>query len=663
MSIGVCYFPEHWPEERWDTDIEMMADAGIEVVRMGEFAWSRFEPTPGEIHDAWLASVLDLIDDHGMDAVLCTPTATPPKWLVEAHPDILQEEADGTVREYGGRRHYCFNSETYREETERIVSTLASRFADHPAVIGWQTDNEYGCHGTLRCYCEDCAEAFRDWLRSRYDTIDTLNETWGTAFWSQHLRSFDEIDPPRHTAADHHPSRILDYHRFSSDAVVAYNRLQADLLREANEEWFVTHNFMYDFPSLNPFDVGVDLDMAAWDSYPTGFVQVSGSEEPSEDALRVGDPDGIGFNHDLYRCAAEGAFWVMEQQPGDINWPPLSTQPAEGAMRLWAHHAVAHGAEVVSFFRWRRCRHGQEQYHAGLLERDGSADRGYYDASQAADELSDLSIGEEPSGQVALVIDYESQWALGEQPMSPTFDYWGDLHSQYRALRRRGLTVDVVPPETDLSPYAAVIAPHIHLADRSLAERFESAVDAGTALLLTSRSGEKTPGNQLHPARPPGPFAELVGATVDDHESVAPALTVQVEYGGETYGCETWAEWLDTDAAAVRARYVSGPSAGQPAVTHRALGDGSVTYLGTGATDRLLDVVVGDVLEDASLPAEVLPDRVRIAQRGELTWVFNFSAEPISIASEVSPVLGYRSIDGYDLAVFDAPVAPRDIGA
>ncbi|MCH7662213.1 MAG: beta-galactosidase, partial [Euryarchaeota archaeon] len=371
MEIGVCYFPEHWPRERWRTDVEAMAEAGIEYVRMGEFSWGRIEEERNEFDFEWLDEVVCLLAEYDIKVVLCTPTATPPKWLVDEHPEILQRERDGTRRAFGSRRHYCFNSRVYREETERIVQTMAERYVDHPAVVGWQTDNEYGCHGTVRCYCDDCAQAFREWLREKYGEIGTLNEAWGNAFWSQQYNGFEEIDPPRQTAAEHHPSRLLEYYRFASDSVVSFNRLQTELLREANDEWFLTHNFMGDFETLDAFSVSEDLDLVSWDSYPTGFVQDRREDEPSADELRAGDPDQVGMNHDLYRGALDRPFWVMEQQPGDVNWPPYAPQPAEGAMRLWAHHAVAHGASVVSYFRWRRCRFGQEQYHAGLRKQDG----------------------------------------------------------------------------------------------------------------------------------------------------------------------------------------------------------------------------------------------------------------------------------------------------
>jgi beta-galactosidase len=664
-QVGVCYFPEHWPEDRLEPDVELMVDAGIEVVRMAEFSWGRLEPARGEFDFAWLDRAVETLGDAGIDVVLCTPTATPPKWLVDDHPEIRQEEDDGTVREFGSRRHYCFNSDAYRRETERIVSRMAERYADSPHVVGWQTDNEYGCHETVQCYCDDCAAAFRDWCRERYEDIDDLNETWGTTFWSQQYGSFKSIDPPRHTAAEHHPSRLLDYARFASDSVVEYNRLQTDLLREANDDWFVTHNFMGNFPTPDSFAVGESLDFASWDSYPTGFAQDRALGPVTADRLRAGDPDQVGLNHDLYRGPA--GFWVMEQQPGDVNWPPHSPQPGEGAMRLWAHHAVAHGAEAVCYFRWRRCRQGQEQYHAGLLRHDGTPDRAYHDARQSARELGEVAdvVDGDAAGlagvdaPVAVLFDYEDLWALDAQPHSPDFDYWTLVGQFYGALRARGVQVDVVPPGSSLDDYAAVVAPTLHLVDETVADHLTDYVDAGGNLLLGPRSGLKTPGNQLHESLAPGPLTSAVGGHVDQHETPPASLETTVSYRGETYDYETWAEWLEAEDATVTGIHESGVGDGTPALLEHAVGEGSVAYCGVQPGDDLADAVVTDLLDRADVAhTERFPETVRIAERDGLTWVLNFGADPVTVAVSVDVewIVGEPTVPGYGVSVVSAPV-------
>jgi beta-galactosidase len=680
MRTGVCYFPEHWPREQWREQVTAMAEADVSVVRMGEFAWSVLEPQRGELSMDWLADAVELVADHGMEVILCTPTATPPKWLTEDRPSVLRETIDGTVQGHGSRRQYCSNSDAYRAETERIVGALAERFADTPAVIGWQADNEYGCHGTVRCYCANCARAFRSWLGDRYGSVAKLNEEWGTTFWSQRYTAFSEVDPPGPTPAEQHPSLLLDYARFANDSIVEYNRLQTDLLRAVNDDWFVTHNFMGDFRTLDPAPIAADHDHASWDSYPTGFVQDRRPGEPTETELRAGDPDQVGLNHDLYDGIGAGPFWVMEQQPGDVNWPPYAPQPAEGAVRLWTHQAIAHGADVVSYFRWQRCREGQEQYHAGLRHADGTPDRGVREAGRVAAEFADTlpELGS-PDADVALVHDADAMWAIDAQPHAPTFEYWSYLREYYAALRARGLQVDVIPPAAftgafssdrtvaaggepfeaaDADEYEAIVAPALHLVDERLADTIEAAVRNGTSLLLGARSGVKTLSNKLH-SRQPGPLSALAGATVERHESLPSQIETTLTYDGQAHQYRTWAEWLQPDEATTVGTYTAGPGDGAPAITSHDHGAGTVLYCGVWPSSALADDLVTTVLEAAGLSVgERAPSGVRVLERDGHTWVLNFTEEVLEVADVDEPwLIGSDTVEPFDVAVTTTPAS------
>lgn len=659
MTIGVCYFPEHWPRERWEQDVERMADADLERVRMGEFAWGRLEPERGTFDFEWLDTVLDLIDEHGMKAILCTPTATPPKWLVDEHPEIRQVTEDGTAKGFGGRRHYCFNSAVYREETERIVSALAERYADDSRVVGWQIDNEYGGHETVTCYCEDCAEAFRDWLHNRHDTIDALNEAWGNDFWSQQYRSFEAIDPPRVAAADHHPSRLLAYQRFASDSVVEYNTLQAQILRKHDDDWVLTHNFMGNFGDIDARAVSEELDVASWDAYPTG-----GFARGDESSLRTGDPDVIGMNHDLYRNMSDDPFWITELQSGEKDYPADCPQPAEGAMRLWAHHGIAHGAESVLYFRWRRCRSGQEQYHGGLRKHHGAPDRAYDAASETASDLAGLDPGP-IDAPVALLHDYEDIWALDIQPRSSSFGYWEHARTYYRVLRQRGLDVDVVATDTDLSDYAVVVAPTLYLADTSLADRLERYADDGGQLLVTMRSGVKDEYDKLRDDPAPGPLTAIVGATLDQRESFPPELDDQrLVYRGDEFAYRTWAEWLTADTASVLGEHTGEVGGDRAAITRNEVGDGSVWYCGVWPREKLAGALVEDVLDRADIDhTDPLPEGVRCSRRGNHVWITNFSLDPVTVRAppDAEWVVGDGRLDGADCAVVRASRSDLDI--
>ncbi|WP_142859282.1 beta-galactosidase [Salinigranum halophilum] len=667
MTIGVCYFPEHWPRERWATDAAQMAAAGIDVVRLAEFSWAVLEPERGAFDFEWLDEAVATLAEAGLDVVLCTPTATPPKWLVDERPEIRQADPDGTPRAFGSRRHYCFNSPAYREETRRVVSRMADHYADRPSVVGWQTDNEFGVHETIRCYCDDCADAFSAWLRDCYDSVDHLNEAWGTTFWSQRYPSFEAVDPPRPTPAEHHPSLRLEYARFASESAVDYNRLHVELLREANDEWFVAHNFMGDFEPLDAHAVSDDLDLVTWDSYPTGFVQDRRRGTPTMDELRAGDPDQVGLNHDLYRGTNDAPFWVMEQQPGDVNWPPTCPQPGEGAMRLWAHHAVAHGAASVLYFRWRRCRQGQEQYHAGLRKQDGSPDRGYTDAARAAAELADLSEDDlaHVDAPVALLHDYDDWWALSAQPHAPSFSYWDHLRTYYRALRERGVQVDVVHPETALDGYDAVVAPSLHLADEEVADDLTAFVEGGGELLVGARSGVKDPYNQLHATLAPGPLASLTGLRVDQHESfperVERAVTFADGTDERTLSWRVWGEWLDLAAAVPLATHSDDLAEGKPAVARNDVGAGTVVYCGVWPGADLAATLVDRVLARAGVATtRRLPAGVRVNRRGDLTWVTNFSSRSHRVSGGEA-VVGRRTLGAFDVCAVRTPLGDLEV--
>ena len=277
MRLGVCYYPEHWPESMWKDDAARMKALGIDRVRIAEFAWSRIEPAPGEYNWDWLDRAVDVLADAGLKVVMCTPTATPPKWLIDRHPDILPVGVDGRPRAFGSRRHYDFSSPSFFEASQKICTAVAERYGKHPAVAFWQTDNEFGCHNTVVSYSPAALQRFRGWLKQRYGTIDALNTAWGTVFWSMEFRSFDEIDLPVGTVTEAHPTHRLDYRRFASDEVVRYNRMQTEIIRAHSPQRPVAHNFMQLFTEFDHYKVAADLDIATWDSIRSARWRSSGS--------------------------------------------------------------------------------------------------------------------------------------------------------------------------------------------------------------------------------------------------------------------------------------------------------------------------------------------------------------------------------------------------
>ena len=619
-SLGVCYYPEHWDEAVWAEDARRMAEAGLSWVRIGEFAWSRMEPAPGRFDWDWLDRAIATLGDAGLKVVLGTPTATPPIWMVEKHPDMLPVDRQGNPRKFGSRRHYDFSHAGYREECRRIVRLMAERYGRDPHVAAWQTDNEYACHDTVHSYSDAARAAFRDWLAQRYQSTDALNRAWGNVFWSMEVTDWSQVDLPNGTVTEPNPSLSLAFRRFASEMVVEFNRVQVEEIRKHSAAP-ILHNYMGRVTDFDHFAVGADLDAASWDSYPIGFLsdRIENEPERKQTFLRQGDPDNQAFHHDLYRAVGRGRWWVMEQQPGPVNWAPWNPAPLPGMVRLWTWEAFAHGAEVVSYFRWRQAPFAQEQMHAGLLRPDSEPAPGLLEAAEVARELEQMPEIDLAPAPVALVFDYESAWAWDVQPQGRDFDFWRLAFAAYRALRRAGLSVDILPPDAaDLSAYRLVFAPGLmRLSDplRAALARYE-----GVAL-VGPRTDTKT--EDLAIRVPLGPDLPGLDASVTLAESLPPGAEVPLENGGRFLH---WFEHLEGDApVAWRTR------TGQPAI----MGDGTLRYLAGWPDDATFDGIVRDLCREAGIETLDLPDGLRVRDTARHRFVFNYAPEPLPWAGTI----------------------------
>ncbi len=555
LRLGVCYYPEQWPRERWADDARAMREMGLSTVRIAEFAWSRMEPSEGQFDWEWLDAAIETLASAGLQIVLGTPTAAPPQWLVDAHPDVLPVDAHGRIKPFGARRHYCFSSPSMWTASERIVTAMAQRYGQHPAVVAWQTDNEYGCHDTTLSYSPAALSAFRRWLAERYGSIEAMNEAWGTAFWGVQFLSFEHVGFPVGQPTSALPTHAMDFRRFTSDQVVRYNRMQVEVLRRHAPGRPVLHNFMGLFGEFDQHEMGQDLDIAAWDSYPLGHVDTAATfltEAERQQWARTGHPDISAFHHDLYRGIGHGRLWVMEQQAGPVNWADWNALPLPGMVRAWTWEAFAHGAELVSYFRWRQLPYGQEQMHSGLHRPDGVRDVGGEEAAQVAKEIDQLTAALSAGGldtdraDVALVLDYPSLWMAQIQPQGKDMAGFGVAIRYYSALRRLGLNVDVVGPDADLSAYALVVLPQsLHVCDR-LAARLQ---DCRGVIVAGPRTGSKTADLAIATPLPPGPLREHLPVRVRAVESMRPgrAYAVRTDAGVTVGRSQQWRDLIDLD--------------------------------------------------------------------------------------------------------------------
>lgn len=599
----------------WSRDAARMAAAGITWVRIGEFAWSRLEPQRGAFAFDWLDRAISILADAGLKIVLGTPSATPPRWMLDTFPDMLAHDDQGRARGFGSRRHYCHSHAGYRDAAAQMCRMLGRRYGRDTRIAAWQIDNEYGCHETVLSYSGAARDAFRDWLAQRYQSIDALNTAWGNVFWSMEYAGFDEIDLPNLTVTQPNPAHELAFRRFSSDQVVLWNAAQVRALRPLTDAPLI-HNYMGRVLEFDHFKLAADLDIASWDSYPIGFLsdRLEGDAAHKARYLQQGDPDMQAFHHDLYRAMNDGRWWVMEQQPGPVNWAPYNPAPLPGMVRLWSWEAFAHGAEVVSYFRWRQAPFAQEQMHGGLLRADDAGAPGLAEARQVADEMAAMPDVESAQAPVALIFDYASDWACKTLPQGADFDYFRLVFDAYRALRRKGLSVDILPSTVEsLAGYKLVLAPGLATIPDALRKVLS---DTNTICLIGPRTNLITA--ELSLCVPLGPNLPGLDTSVTRVESLPPGTARAAQGGGAVVH---WAETLEGTAEVMIADDDGN------AVMVRA---GHLHYLGGWPDTALWDRVVQLMGARSGLQLVDLPDGLRLRDTARHRFAFNYAPTPVT---------------------------------
>lgn len=616
-TLGTCYYPEHWSPDIWEDDAQRMVEAGLTWVRIGEFSWARLEPKPGQYDFDWLDRAIDVLGTAGLKVVLGTPTATPPRWMLNKHPDMLFVDEKGQQTRHGARRHYCFSHEGYRAESDVITRKLAERYGRNPHVAAWQTDNEYGCHDTAISYSENALVAFRQWCAKRYgDDIEKLNTAWGNVFWSLDYGSFDDIELPNKLVTDAAPAHELAFRRFSSDQVVSFNKRQVDIIR-AHSEAPIAHNYMGRTTSFDHFKVGADLDISSWDSYPLGFLEniVGADDAHKRKFAHQGDPDFQALHHDLYRAVGRGRLWVMEQQPGPVNWAPYNPAPLPGMVRLWTWEAFAHGAEAVCYFRWRQAPMAAEQMHAGMLRPDSADAPAILEAREVTEELrgafEDADLVQPAQAPVAIVFDYDADFAFTTQPHCQGMSYFGIVLDLYRGLRNCGLSIDILPPDTrDFTGYKAIFAPGmLHMPDALKATL--AAVDGEVVY------GPRTAARDIDMTIPTPlpPALSGLDTRVSYVESLRPDMPIALEGGGELRG---YFEALEGGAPACLET-----KTGKPVMVQ----EGRQSYV-SGALDvEGWTRVAKMVCENAGIDTIDLPQGVRVRDTAKERFWFNHTTE------------------------------------
>ena len=646
-KLGVCYYPEHWPETLWAEDARRMAEAGLSTVRIGEFAWSRIEPEPGQFDWGWLDRAIGTLGAAGLGVILGTPTATPPKWLVDQMPELVAIDEHGNPRRFGSRRHYCFSYLPYRAQAVRITRAMAHRYGQHSAVIAWQTDNEYGCHDTVLSYSGAALAAFRLWLEARYRTIAALNAAWGNVFWSMEYRSFAEVELPNQTVTEANPAHLLAFRRFSSDQVIAFNHAQVGVLRELSPGRDVTHNAMGFFTDFDHHALAADLDTLSWDSYPLGFLDSFPFSEADKLAYaRQGHPDIAAFHHDLYRgCARGGRWWVLEQQPGPVNWARYNPAPLPGMVRLWTLEAMAHGAELVSYFRWRQFPQAQEQHHAGLLRPDSQPAPGLAEVAQAARDIAALGVLGPPRKAVALVFDYQAEWITRIQPQGAGLSALWAAFSCYTALRELGLDIDIIAPDAPLDGYQLCVIPCLPIVGAALVNSLQ-AFDG--QVIIGPRSGSRDREFAIPAQLAPGNLQQIIPAKVTHAESLRPGLT----HPGQGWQIAHWLEHLDTAAK---------PELVADDGTVACWRHDRVRYLAAWPDGEFVRKAIASAARDAGMELHQLPAGLRLRRADGICFAFNYANTPQTLPDTLGGTLalGARTLPPAGVAVLAQGAPPR----
>ena len=615
LTLGVCYYPEQWPQSLWAEDLQRMKAIGISTVRVAEFAWSVFEPEEGRYSFELFDRFLELCTEAGMQVIFGTPTATPPAWLTEKYPEVLNADINGHLLRHGARRHYNYNSPVYQRLCAGIVTALAEHYGQHPAIIGWQLDNELNCE-TDEFYSEADHRAFRTFVREKYQTLEALNDAWGTRFWSQTYTDWEQVYGPRLVLnRGDNPHLLLDYSRFVSDSCIKFAALQTDIIRKYCKPGdFVTTNGMFANLDNHRF-VREVLDTFTFDSYPD-FAQ-------ARDRGAV-DPRDMGDRRWSLRLTKVRSvcphFGIMEQQSGPGGWTSCMEMPAPrpGQLRLWALQSVAHGADLVSFFRWRTALFGTEIYWHGILDYDNRDNRRASEVAALAAEFQKLDplCGSDFCSSFALVSDYDDEWdarhdvwhrRFAEYSEKEIFSFAQQNHVPFDAVDLRDETA-----LSELSRYPVLLYPHPVIMTERRAALLKEYVNIGGTLILGCRAGLKDIHGHMVMQPQPGLLRELTGTDVREFTFVHPdeendpatpvfndVLTV-AEIAGDDIASSDYASSDDaaegpdhcdvtsSAPAEVLERYAHSYYAGEPCLTVNTVGKGRVYHLGSAFSQKML---------------------------------------------------------------------------
>jgi beta-galactosidase len=597
MFLGVDYYPEHWPVHMMDDDLQRMVDMGVNIIRIGEFAWHLMEKEEGQFDFSFFDRVIEKAKKFGMKIMFGTPTATFPAWLAKKYPDILSENGDGTVRVFGGRRQYCFNSDIYKRYAKIITETLVEHYRNEEAIIAWQIDNEFGHEGSDMCHCTQCHHKFQTFLSKKYNyDIANLNKTYGTIFWGQTYNDFSEIPIPKKTITHHNPSLQLDWARFRS---ISLNQFAKDLVEvvrnhKGSHQKVTTNVSGGFFSKWFDHEVNVeDMDFVSYDNYPV-WGGLEKPVHPAETAMSLDFNRGLKNQH----------FWIVEELMGMQGHDVIGYLPRPNEAKMWSYQAFAHGCTNMLYFRWRGMNRGAEQFCYGILDHDNIIGRKYREVQQFFTDIRQYKevINTPIQPKVAIVYEYDNIWSWRFQPQSHHFDFKEELLTLYKPFYSKNVQMDVIPVTRDFSSYDIVLVPSLQIIEKDLAERFEAFSNKGGTLIFSYRSGIKDKNNNIHfGITLPGHIKDLAGIEIHESESLSQPVAITSASGDQKGTVEVWRDIIKPTKADVLYRYQEELFEDNAAITRNSFGKGQVYYIGCGADESTMDNIVKNILDNRDI--------------------------------------------------------------
>jgi beta-galactosidase len=649
MTIGVYYYPEHWNSTQWERDIKKIADMGFEFTHFAEFAWAQIEPEEGKYDFAWLDSAVNLAAKYNLKVIICTPTAAPPVWLTRKHPDILVQNEDGTSMDHGSRQHASFSNNDYRQYSLKIIRALAEHYGNNKWIMGWQLDNEPKAYYD---YGQDALQRFHDWLKDKYTTIQVLNLSWGTAFWSQMYSNFSQINIPKRSQWGMNPHQILDHSRFVASETASFLDEQAKTIRAivSPDQWITTNyipNFAEGFIGMSN-----ELDFVTYTRY-----MVHGDAKGIGDkGYRLGNWDAIASSNDFFRPLSP-CYGVMELQPGQVNWGSINPQPSPGAVRLWLWHVFAGGGELACTYRFRAPLYGYEQYHSGIVGYDGiTPTPGGREFQNFIKEIQWLRKNYNPKNQLpavytkrkaAVLFNHENIWGMEQNKQTNQWNSLEHISKYYKPLKTFGAPVDFIRDSTDFAPYVVLIAPAYQQIDMELINKMMVYVQNGGNLVMSCRTGHKDREGHLWEANFAEPIYNLIGSEIEFYDLLMPHAPDTILIDNQKYDWTSWGEILAPRAGTeIWGRYQGDFYDGKPAVIFRRVGKGTVTYVGVDSKSGGLErTVLAKLYSLLNVPIENYPDGVTVEFRDGFGIAMNYSNQNYELSvSESEEILVGKTI-------------------